>query len=201
MIRIVRRAAVLAGSLGVAGGLAPSTLPASAATSSSVAWGAAATGPAVINPVALATPQHTPVVAAHATYTNFLATGLIVDWASQTTSHSRVNSLRVNLAAFGAPAGTTVRASKITSWCRASGDNAFRGASIVGGSVDGTQLPVQSELNTVLVIRNRAGDPIGSVTLNWQGDMGGHLMVIAIYVTLGPEILELGAAQCGKTVE
>jgi hypothetical protein len=26
-------------------------------------------------------------------------------------------------------------------------------------------------------------------------------MVIAIYVTLGPEILELGAAQCGKTVE
>ncbi len=31
--------------------------------------------------------------------------------------------------------------------------------------------------------------------------MGGHLMVIAIYVTLGPEILELAASQCGKTVE
>ncbi len=192
---------MLAGSLGLAGGLALATLPASATTSSSVAWGAAATGPAVINPVALATPQHTPVLAGHTKYPNFLATELIVDWASRTTAHSLVNSPRVNLAAFGAPAGSTVRASKITSGCRASGANAFRGASIFGGSMDGTQLPVHPELNTVLVIRNQAGDPIGSVTLNWQGDMGGHLMVIAIYVTLGPEILELGAAQCGPTVE
>ncbi|MGP7995720.1 MAG: hypothetical protein ACLPKI_00050 [Streptosporangiaceae bacterium] len=201
MNRIVRRAGVLGGSLGVAGGLALSTLPAGAATSSSAAWGAAATGPAVINPVALATPQHTPAVAAHAKYTNFLATGLIVDRASPATSHSLVKSQRVNLAAFGAPAGSTVSASKITSWCRASGDNAFRGASIAGGWMDGTHLPVHPELNTVLVIRNRAGNPVGSVTLKWQGDMGGHLMAIAIYVSLGPEILELGAAQCGPTVE
>jgi hypothetical protein len=201
MNRIVRRAAMLGGSLGVAGGLALSALPASATTSSSAAWGAAATGPAAISPVALATPQHSPVLAAHANYPGFLATGLIADWAGPTAAHSLVNSPRVNLAAFGAPAGATIRASKISSWCRASGDNAFRGASIVAGAMDGTQLPVHPAVNTVLVIRTGAGDPIGSVTLNWQGDMGGHLMVIAIYVTLGPEILELGAAQCGKTVE
>jgi hypothetical protein len=201
MNRIVRQPAVLAGSLGLAGGLAPSTLPASATTLSSVAWGAAATGPAVIHPVALATPQHTPVVAGHAKYPNFLATGPIVDWASRTTSHSLVNSPRVNLAAFGAPAGTTVSASKITSGCRASGDNAFRGASIFGGSMDGTQLRCTRNSTPCWSSGTRAGDPIGSVTLNWQGDMGGHLMVIAIYVTLGPEILELAASQCGKTVE
>jgi hypothetical protein len=197
----VRRAAVVAGSLGVATSLGLGALPASATISPAEAWGAAATGPAVINPVALATPQHSPVLAAHTSYAHFLATGLIVDWAGRTASHSLVSSPRVNLAAFGAPPGATVSASKITSWCHASGDNAFRGAGILGGALDGTHLPVHPALNTVVVIRNGAGDPIGSVTLNWQGDMGGHLMVIAMYVTLGPEILELGAAQCGQTVE
>lgn len=201
MHRIVRRAAMLAGSLGVAGCLALSALPASATVSLAAAWGVAATGPAVISPVALATTQHSPVLAAQANYPGFLATGLIADWAGRTASHSLVSSARVNLAAFSAPPGATVSASKVTSWCRASGDNVFRGASIVGGSVQGTHLPAHPALNTVLVVRNGAGDPIGSVTLNWQGDMGGHLMVIAIYVALGPEILELGAAQCGQTVE
>ncbi len=191
MNRILRRAVLAAGSLGVAGGIALTALPASAAPSPIEAFGAAAFGPIHFPPVALATPFHTPAVASNANYTNFLTTGLIISRASRTTGYSLVDSPLVKID----PILATIQADRATSWCHVAGRFAFGGASIFSGSV------VQNGSTVFNPLTNPAPNTSVSIfgakiTFNKQERTGLTLKVTAIYVQSGPEKLSIGVTRC-----
>jgi hypothetical protein len=191
MKRFFRRALVAASALGVAGGIALTALPASAAPVPVESWGAHAYGPIHFGPVAYANSFRTPGVASNANYTNFLTTGMIVDRASFTTGYSLVNSPLVQLNYILA----RIQASKISSWCHVFGDNAFGGSYIYNGSVqqNGSTVfnPLQTPApNTVVPIYG------ATITFNAQTVVGGRLYVAAIKVVSGPEVLYLGVSAC-----
>lgn len=200
MYRLLHRAAMAAGSLGVVGGIALTALPASAAPAPGpppmapiAAWGADAFGPIHFPPVAFATPFDTPEVASNANYTNFLTTGLIIDRASRTTGYSLVNSPLVNLSLLQA----TIKADQVTSWCHVAGPFVFGGASIFSGSVvqggrfGSSDYPLQNPApNTKVYIFG------ATITFNQQVRMGKTLMVVAINVKAGPENLNIGVTRC-----
>jgi hypothetical protein len=202
MNRILRRAALAAGSLGVAGGIALTALPASAAPAAPAgpppmapiaAWGADLFGPIHFPPVAVATPFHPPAVASNANFTNFLTTGLIIDRASRTTGYSLVNSPLVQIN----PILATIQASQVTSWCHVAGPFEFGGASIFGGSVVQNSSTVYNPLtnpapNTVVHIFG------ATITFNKQVHTKGTLMVTAIYIETGPEQLSIGVTRCSS---
>ena len=190
MNRIFRRAAVAASSLAVAGGIALTALPASAATPIR-SWGAAATGPISLGQVAPATPTFTPGVASNANVTNFLTTGLIIDRASPSTAYSLVNSPLVQLNFILAK----IQASQISSWCHIIGTDAFGGSYIYNGSVTQNGSTAYNPLrtprrNTVVYISG------ATITFNAQTFTGGRLYVAAIKVVSGPETLYLGVSSC-----
>ena len=192
MNRILRRALVAASSLGVAGGIALTALPASAAISPVASWGAEAFGPIHFGPVAFATFYNTPQAASNANYTNFLTTGRIIDRASRTTSYSLVNSPLVNLSFLQA----TVSADQVTSWCHTFGQFTVGGAAVFNGSVsqiDGISYnPLRHPApNTTVNINN-----FTSVTFNYQSVFNGIRHVAAIVVRSGPETLYLGNSRC-----
>lgn len=191
MNRIFRRAAVAASSLAVAGGIALTALPASAATPIR-SWGAAATGPISFGQVAPATPTFTPGVASNANVTNFLTTGLIIDRASPSTAYSLVNSPLVQLRQFLA----TVQAGQITSWCHMVAPFVtLGGASIFSGSV--TQVGASSYYPVTNPAPNTTVFFAGfSVTFNRQTVTLGVRTVTAIYVQSGTETLSLGVSRC-----
>ena len=191
MKRIFRRAVVAASSLGMVGGIALTALPASAAPVPVQSWGAAATGPIHIFPVAYANSFHTPGVASNANYTNFLTTGMIVDRASFTTGYSLVNSplVQINFLQL------RIQASQITSWCHRFHSFAIGGASIFSGSVQQNGSTLANPLtnpapNTTVYFYG------GYVTFNKHTYVGGVLTVTAIYVHVGPENLYLGVSSC-----
>lgn len=192
MNRILRRAVIAAGSLGVAGGIALTALPANAGIFSPVAsWGAEAHGPIHFGPVAFATFFNTPQAASNANYTNFLTTGLIVDRASRTTSYSLVNSPLVNLRFLQA----TIKADQITSWCHTFGPFTTGGATIFNGSIsqiDGISYnPLRHPAPNTSVSFDGT-----TVTFNKQDTVGKVRTVTAIYVQSGPERLSLGNSRC-----
>jgi len=193
MKRIFRRALVAASSLGVVGGIALTTLPASAAPVPVQSWGASATGPISFPPVAYANSFHTPGVASNANYTNFLTTGMIVDRASRLTGYSLVNSPLVQINFILAK----IQASQISSWCHLvnRGRDAIGGSYIYNGSVtqNGSDEanPIQTPgRNTVVHIYG------ATITFNAQSFTAGKLTVAAIKVASGPETLLLGVTTC-----
>jgi hypothetical protein len=191
MKRIFRRAILAASTLGVAGGIALTALPASAAPIPVVSYGAAAYGPIHISPVALATSFDTPGVASNANYTNFLTTGTIIDRASFRRGYSLVNSPLVQLNYVLA----RIQASKISSWCHIVGSDAFGGSYIYNGSVqqNGSTVynpPQNPAPNTVWFIDGAA------IVFNQQQVFAGRLYVTAIHLYAGPESLRLGVSSC-----
>lgn len=191
MNRIFRRAVIAASSLGLVGGTVLTALPASAA-SPIAAWGASATGPIAINPVALATPGNTPGVASNANFTNVLTTGLIIDRASPTTAYSLVNSPLVKsdllLASF--------QAAQVTSWCHwFGGPFSDGGASIYSGSVMQNGSTVYNPLtnphpNTVVHVGP------ATIIFNRQHFSMGVRTVTAVWIHVGPETIQLGVSTC-----
>lgn len=191
MKRIFRRALVAASSLGVAGGIALTALPASAAPIPVVAVGAFATGPIHFGPVAYADSFNTPGVASNANYTNFLTTGMIVDRASFTTGYSLVNSPLVQLNYVLA----RIQASQISSWCHVFGRFAIGGSYIYNGSV------VQNGSTVANPLQNPAPNTVvhiygATITFNAQNFTAGRLNVAAVEVQSGPETLYLGTTSC-----
>jgi hypothetical protein len=191
MKRIFRRAILAASALGVAGGIALTALPASAAPIPVESWGASATGPFTLPPVAYATSFNTPGVASNANVTNVLTTGMIVDRASFTTGYSLVNSPLVQLNyVLG-----RIQASQISSWCHIVGRFAIGGSYIYNGSVQQNGSTVANPLqnpapNTVVNIYG------AKITFNAQSFAAGRLTVTAIKVASGPETLNLGVTSC-----
>jgi hypothetical protein len=193
MNRILRRAVIAAGSLGVAGGIALTALPANADLSPVASWGAEAHGPIHFGPVAFATFFNTPQAASNANFTNFLTTGLIVDRASRTTAYSLVNSPLVNLRFLQA----TIKADQVTSWCHTFGSFTAGGATIFNGSI--------SQIGTGGISYNPLRNPApntsvsfdgATVIFNKQGTVDNVHTVTAIYVQFGPEQLSLGVTRC-----
>ena len=192
MNRILRRAVLAVSSLGVAGGIAMTALPASAGPLPPIhSWGAEAMGPASFPPVAYATPGHTPAVASNANYTNFLTTGMILDRASTSTAYSRVNSPLVNLSFLQA----TIQADQITSYCHIGRRGTYGGASIFSGSVSQTGEGSYNPLTNPAPNTKVSGGGF-TVIFNKQVIVKGQLQVTAIYVQSGPERLYLGVSQC-----
>ncbi len=193
MNRILRRAVVAAGSLGVVSGIALTPLPASASLSPVASWGAEATGPIHFGPVAFATFVNTPQAASNANYTNFLTTGLIIDRASRTTSYSLVNSPLVQLNRIL----TTIQASQVTSWCHTFGGFTVGGASIFSGSVvqggrfGSSYYPLRNPAPNTTV--NIFG---AKIIFNRQTVVNKVRLVTAIYVQSGLEKLYLGNSRC-----
>ena len=191
MNRIFRRAVVAASSLGVAGGIMVTALPASAATPVR-SWGASASGPVHFGEVAPATPFFTPGVASNANYTNFLTTGVIIDRASPSTAYSLVNSPLVNLSSLLA----TIRASQVTSYCHLVAPFVtFGGASIFSGSISQIGEPGYNPLTNPAPNTTVFGAGF-SVTFNKQTVSLGVRTVTAIYVKSGSQTLSLGVSRC-----
>jgi hypothetical protein len=191
MKRIFRRAILAASSLGVVGGIVLTAMPASAAPIPVESWGASATGPFSLPPVAYATSFNTPGVASNANVTNVLTTGMIVDRASFTTGYSLVNSPLVQLNYVLA----RIQASQISSWCHIVGRFAVGGSYIYNGSVqqNGSTVfnPLQNPApNTVVKIYG------ATVIFNAHTFSAGRLTVSAIKVISGPESLSLGVTSC-----
>lgn len=191
MNRIFRRAVIAASSLGVVGGTVLTALPASAAAPIA-AWGASATGPIAIPPVALATPGNTPGVASNANFTNVLTTGLIIDRASTTTAYSLVNSPLVKsdllLASF--------QADQVTSWCHSLfGPFSAGGASIYSGSVMQNGSTVYNPLTNPAPNTTVTFGPV-TVIFNRQTVSMGVRTVTAVWIHVGPETIQLGVSTC-----
>lgn len=191
MKRIFRRAILAASSLGVVGGIVLTAMPASAAPIPVESWGASATGPFTLPPVAYATSFDTPGVASNANVTPYLTTGLIVDRASFTTGYSLVNSPLVQLNyVLG-----RIQASQVSSWCHVVGRFAIGGSYIYNGSVQQNGSTVANPLqnpapNTVVKIYG------ATIIFNAQRFSAGRLTVSAIKVVSGPETLNLGVTSC-----
>lgn len=188
MNRIFRRVLLAASSLGVAGGIALTALPASASIDVT-AYGAAASGPIHFPPVAWAAPFHTPSAASNANYGNVLVTGRIVDRASPTTGYSLVNSPIVQ---YGLVKG---QADQLSSWCHIGDSGTFGGASIFNGSisVNGSivyLIPRYPAPNTTVTIGG------ATITFNEQILVAGHLQVSAVHLVDGPQNLWLGVTSC-----
>ncbi len=189
MKRIFRRALMAASALGVAGGIALTALPASAAPIPVESWGALATGPISLGPVAYADSLSTPGVASNANFTNFLTTGRIVDRASFTTGYSLVNSPLVQ---YGLVKG---QADQVTSWCHVGDTTTFGGAKIFNGTLSFNNsvvyvVPRHPAPNTTVTVDG------ATVTFNEQIVVAGRLQVSAVHLVDGPENLWLGVSSC-----
>jgi hypothetical protein len=191
MNRILGTAVKIAGSLAIAGGtILASTAPASAATPNQ-AYGAAATGPNTLAPVAVATPTNTPAVASNADIPGFLATGYILDRADVTSAFARVNSPVVNMTDIQA----TLSATYVASSCRVFGTFTLARSDIYNGSVvqvgDSTiPLPENPAPNTTIFIDG------ATITLNMQSTTLGVTTVTALNIVDGAQTLSLGVTQC-----
>ena len=191
MNRIFRRALLAASSLGVAGGIALTALPASAAPAPVASWGAVAVGPINFPPVAFANSFSTPGVASNANYANVLTTGRIVDRASFLHGYSLVNSPLVKVGLV------TGQADQLSSWCHIGRSGTFGGASIFNGSIS-----VNGSVE-YLIPRYPAPDTTvtfggATITFNEQVTVAGHVQVSAVHVKDGPENLWLGVTSCAE---
>jgi hypothetical protein len=191
--RLFSGAVKVAGSLAVIGGaIVAAAGPAGAATPVS-AWGAQASPPQFLAPVAPAsTLTFTPNSASNANLPGLLATGTIFDRASTTTGYALVNSPLVTLRAVQA----WVKADQVTSTCRMVGPFTFGSADVPNGSITQTgqstiALPAAPAPNTTYVLPGGA-----TVTLNKQTTIGPLRTVVAVQVTYGPQIVNLGVTTC-----
>lgn len=191
MNRILSRAAKVAGSLAVAGGaLVAAAMPAGAVTPET-AWGVSAFGLITIAPVAQATTNFTPAVAASFNYPAFVTTGGILDRASSTAAFANVGSPKVYL-------GSQVdqlNADSAMSSCRNVLGFKLAETTIQNGSI------VQTGEPSIPLIRNPAPNtkifiPGYTITLNRQTTSGGVRTVTAIYVQSFLQTLSIGVSRC-----
>jgi hypothetical protein len=194
MNRILGTAVKVAGSLAITAGTILAAVPASAATTNQ-AYGAAATGPLTLAPVAVATPTNTAAVASHANLAGFLATGVIMDRADATFASALVNSPVVTMSSIMA----TLSASYVRSACRIFGSTIFARSDIYNGSIvqvghSTIALPENPAPNTVITI------PGATITLNLQAVSLGFKTVTAIAISVGGQTLQLGVSQCGTFI-
>ena len=194
MNRMVTAAVTAAGSLALLSGvLVAGAAPAGATPVPNGAFGAAATGPVTLAPVAGAQPGHTPAVASNANLPGLLATGTIVDRADDLGAWSRINQPIV----LTLPNHGSLSASGIRSWCLYNNGSPFGGTDIFSGAIVQVgqltvPLPARPAPNTVINLPDAAG----TITLNQQIPVGPGLAVYAIYAVIGGQTVTLGASGC-----
>jgi hypothetical protein len=201
---MITAAAAAAGSLALIGGaLVAGGAPAFAKASGNLAWGADATGPITLSPVALATPSFNPAVASNANIPGLLATTTITDRASTGGAWARVNGPTVltlpgNGSLLDLPANNSLTTAGLRSWCTVDGDgDVFGGATIFSGAImqigyATIALPEKPAPNTVLTLPGSAG----TITLNYQNTTAGRHTFEAIKAVLGGQTVDLGVSQC-----
>ena len=195
MKRMITAALGAAGSLALLGGaLVAGGAPALAAVGNS-SWGADAIGPQKLAPVAVATPFYTPNAASNANLAGLLATSGIVDRADQSGAWSRIGQGVV----LTLPNRGTLTASGLRSWCHVSsfdgdvsgGVHIFSGA-IMQIGYQTIPLPPDPAPNTVITLPGGAG----TVTLNYQNNIGVSAAFEAIRADLGGQIVDLAVSTC-----
>jgi len=206
MKRMITAAAAAAGSLAlIAGALVAGGGPALADPPPGQAWGADATGPITLSPVALATPTSNPAVASNANIPGLLSTTTITDRATDGGAWARVNGPTVltlpgNGSLFNEPANNSLTTSGLRSWCTVDGDgDVYGGATIFSGAIAFLRpsdltipLPEKPAPNTVITLPDSAG----TITLNYQNDDAGLHTFEAIKAVLGGQTVDLGVSQC-----
>jgi hypothetical protein len=194
MNRILGSAVKVAGALAITAGTIMAAVPASAASVNS-AFGASATGPITLAPVALATPTNTAAVASNANLAGFLATGVIMDRADAVIATSLVKSPVVTMSSILA----TLSASYVRSACRIFGNTIFARTDIYNGSIvrvgqNTIALPENPAPNTVITIDG------ATIALNKQVTGLGFKSVTAIAVSVGGQTLQLGVSHCNTVI-
>jgi hypothetical protein len=190
MNRILGTAVKVAGALAITAGTIMAAVPASAAPVNS-AFGAFATGPITLAPVALATPTNTAAVASNANVAGFLATGVIMDRADASLATALVKSPVVTMSGIMA----SLSATYVRSSCRVFGGTVSTRTDIYNGSMvqvgeNTIPLPENPAPNTVIVIDG------ATITLNMQVTGLGLKVVTAIAISVGGQNLRLGGSRC-----
>jgi hypothetical protein len=178
----MRAAVAAAGSLALLGGVvAVSAMPASADDYTNGAYGASATGPLTLAPVAQAEPGSSPRLASNANLGNLLTTGLIKTTATTMSATAKIAGVVVNLSDL-----SKLTASNVTSACyrdflgNVVGDTDISSGRIVTIGQTTIALPSEPAPNTVISVPG-----IATITLNQQSSVAGQLTVNAIYIALG----------------
>lgn len=197
MNRMIARTVTVAASMALLGSAALTGAAGASAdgVTPTEAWGASATGPVELSPVARAIPGNTPQVASNANLAGLLATGPITNRADVTGAWSRVTQGIV----LTLPNNGSLTAAGVRSWCIYNDDNPFGGATIFSGAIvqvgqTTVPLPANPAPNTVITLPDAAG----TITLNEQTSTAGRLTVNAIHAVLGSQTVNLGITQCGE---
>jgi hypothetical protein len=196
MKRLITAAATAAGSLALLGGALVAGGGPALAAPGNMSWGADASGPQTLLPVAVATPYYTPNAASNANLAGLLATSAIVDRADNSGAWSRIGQGIV----LTLPNDGSLTASGARSWCQVSSfsGNVYGGARIFSGAVMelGYQtigLPSNPAPNTVITLPGGAG----TITLNYQNTGGLATKFVAIHAELsGGQTVDLAASKC-----
>ena len=196
MKRMITAALAAAGSLALLGGaLVAGSAPAFAGNTYNSSWGADATGPQTLSPVAVATPFYTPNAASNVNLAGLLATSAIVDRADLSGAWSRIGQGVV----LTLPNQGRLSASGLRSWCHVSSfdGDVYGGAHIFSGAIVqiGQQtiaLPPDPAPNTVITLPYGAG----TITLNYQDTTKSLTTIEAIQAVLGGQTVDLAVSQC-----
>jgi hypothetical protein len=197
MSRMIVRTVIMTASMALLGSAALTGAAGAGAdgVQPTVAWGASASGPVVLSPVARAIPGNTPQAASNANLAGLLATGTIIDRADVTGAWARVTQ---GIAAT-LPDNGSLTAAGVRSWCIFNDDSPFGGATIFSGAIvqvgqATVPLPQHAAPNTVITLPDAAG----TITLNEQTSTAGRLTVNAIHAVLGSQTVDLGSTACGE---
>lgn len=187
----------ITGSLAVAGGMIIMAAMPAAAAAPNRAYGAAATGPITVSPIAEATyPGTSPVTVANASIAGLLTTGVITDTAGPTSASSTVATIAATLSALASLDATAVSSSCTfnTTTGTVSGT-----ASITNGVVHVLGLPAITLAASPGKNTSVSVPGIATITLNRQRTApDGTLTVTAIYVSLlgSTQTLSIGVSVC-----